>query len=232
MCIDYRKVNAVSVKDVSPLAHLNELLDKAGMEGNQFFSSMDLMMGYHQVKMTKEAERISTFVCHLGAFSYIRLPFGLCNAPSTFSNLMRKVLATLQRNTVFAYLDDVLVATPSMKTHLKQLEQVLVRFVQVGLTIKPEKSHLCSTQLKFLGFIVSADGIKADLDKIKVIQNFPQPDSITKLKGFLAMGSYYRRFVKDFSLIVKPLTDATQGSPVKLTWTREGKLAFQKLKDV
>ncbi|MCP4353334.1 MAG: hypothetical protein GY795_48415, partial [Desulfobacterales bacterium] len=147
MCIDYRKVNAVSVKDVSPLAHLNELLDKAGMEGNQFFSSMDLMMGYHQVKMTKEAERISTFVCHLGAFSYIRLPFGLCNAPSTFSNLMRKVLATLQRNTVFTYLDDVLVATPSMETHLKQLEQVLVRFVQVGLTIKPEKSHLCSTQL-------------------------------------------------------------------------------------
>ena len=173
MCIDYRALNKVTRKDNSPLSQLNDLLDRAGMSGNQIFSSFDLMAGYHQVKMSARARRVSTFVSHLGTFEWIRMPFGLCNAPATFSNLMRKVLATIQSNAIFAYLDDVLVASPTVDEHLCHVEEMLDRFISVGLTIQPKKSFLFQNELEFLGFTVSKDGIKATDSKLKAITDFP-----------------------------------------------------------
>ena len=230
MCIDYRALNKVTRKDNSPLAQLNELLDRAGMSGNKIFSSFDLMAGYHQVKMSARARRVSTFISHLGTFEWVRMPFGLCNAPATFSNLMRKVLATIQSNAVFAYLDDVLVASKTVDEHITHVEEMLDRFIQVGLTIQPKKSFLFQEELEFLGFLVSKDGIKATTSKLQAITDFPQPATVKQMKGFVALCSYYRRFVKEFSKIAKPLTDALRNKPGELVWTKDMHQAFLALK--
>ena len=157
------------------------------------------------------------------------MPFGLCNAPATFSNLMRKVLATIQSNAVFAYLDDVLVASPTVDEHLRHVEEMLDRFISVGLTIQPKKSFLFQNELEFLGFTVSKDGIKATDSKLKAITDFPQPATVKQLKGFVALCSYYRRFVNGFSKIAKPMTDALRNKPGELTWTPEMRTAFAAL---
>ena len=230
MCIDYRQLNKVTKKDNSPLSILNDLIDQAGMKGNKVFSGFDLMSGYHQVRMTPRARRLSAFVSHMGMFEWVRMPFGLCNAPATFSNLMRKVLATLQSNAVFAYLDDVLIASPDVDHHIKDMENLLDRFIDVGLTIQPKKSFLFHDQLTFLGFVVSKDGVKADPAKLEAITKFPKPDTIKKLKGFVALCSYYRRFVQGFSKIAKPLTDAMRNKPLSLVWTPPMEEAFARMK--
>ncbi|RLA50334.1 MAG: hypothetical protein DRQ98_12975, partial [Gammaproteobacteria bacterium] len=230
MCIDYRRLNEATVKDNSPLSHLGELLEMAGQGGNKVFSGFDLMAGYHQVGMTPFAQKVSAFVSPIGLFEYTRMPFGLSNAPATFSNLMRKVLSTLQNRSIFAYLYDVLIATKTVPEHMEHLEALLDRLCQVGLTIQPKKSFLFKREIQFLGFIVSDSGLKPDPSKLDAVQKFPLPKTITELKGFHALCSYYRRFIKDFATICQPLTNAFRGKPKLLVWTQPMLDAFEGLK--
>jgi len=230
MCIDYRRLNEATIKDNSPLSHLSELWEMAGARGNKVFSGFDLMSGYHQVGMTPFAQKVSAFVSPIGLFEYTRMPFGLSNAPATFSNLMRKVLSTLQNRSIFAYLDDVLIATKNVQDHMEHLEALLHRLCQVGLTIQPKKSFLFRREIQFLGFIVSESGLKPDPSKLDAVQKFPLPKTITELKGFHALCSYYRRFIKDFAKICQPLTNAFRGKPRLLIWTQPMLDAFEDLK--
>jgi len=145
---------------------------------------------------------------------------------------MRKVLSTLQHRSIYAYLDDVLLATKTVPEHLSTLGELFKRFCQVGLTIQPRNSFLFKSEIKFLGFIISNHGLRADPDKLVAIREFPKPTTIMALKGFHALASYYRRFVKDFSKIAKPITDAFRGNPKALLWTPRMTKAFEKLKEV
>ena len=226
-CIDYRKLNTISVKDAYPLPRIDDCLD--ALAGAKCFSTLDLASGYWQVGMTEEAKLKSAFVTNGGLFQWKVMPFGLCNAPSTFERLMEKVLAGLTWQICLVYLDDVIVYSKTVSEHIDRLEAIMQKFISAGLTLKPKKCNLFRTQVPFLGHIVSSEGVGTDPEKIGAIQNWKVPQDITDVRSFLGLCSYYRKFVPKFSEIAKPLTKLTEKDQ-PFTWGSEQENAWLDLK--
>ena len=227
-CVDYRKLNNVTRKDAYPLPCIDDTLDT--LVGSNWFSTLDLVSGYWQVEMS-EADREKTGFCTPeGLFEFKVMPFGLCNAPATFQRLMNMVLAGLQWTNCLVYLDDVIVPGKSFEDHLQNLGYVLERFRQAGLKIKLSKCSLCQLQVSFLGHIVSKEGVAADPDKTKQVANWPTPSSKREVQQFLGLANYYRRFVKDYATIAKPLHHLTE-KDCEFVWTEECQAAFDKLRN-
>jgi hypothetical protein len=156
-CVDFRRLNAVTKKDVYPLPRIDDILDTLGE--SRFFSSLDLASGYWQVELDPESRQKSAFTTYCGLSEFVRMPFGLCNAPATFQRLMQKVLAGLEWRTCFVYLDDILVASRSFEEHLQHLREVFTRRRDAGLRLKPRKCSLLHDEVPFLGHIISTDGV-------------------------------------------------------------------------
>ena len=207
-CIDYRKLNAVSIKDSYPLPRIDDSLD--ALAGAKCFSTLDLASGYWQVGMTEEAKRKSAFVTPGGLFQFKCMPFGLCNAPSTFERLMEQVLAGLQWQICLVYLDDVIVYSRDFTEHVERLEIILKRISEAGLKLKPKKCHFFCERVIYLGHKVSAEGIATDPEKVRAVQDWGVPKNLTDVRSFLGLCSYYRRFIPQFSTIAKPLTRLTE----------------------
>lgn len=207
-CIDYRKLNAVTIKDAYPLPRIDESLD--ALSGARFFSTLDLASGYWQVGMTEEAKAKSAFATPSGLFQFKCMPFGLCNAPSTFERLMEQVLSGLQWQICLIYLDDVIIFSTNFTEHISRLDEILGKLGQAGLKLKPKKCHFFCEEVLYLGHKVSEDGIATDPEKIRAVQDWKIPSTLTDVRSFLGLCSYYRRFIPQFSTIAKPLTKLTE----------------------
>ncbi|UYV72292.1 K02A2.6-like [Cordylochernes scorpioides] len=226
-CVDYRKLNKVTKKDVYPLPRNDDVLDS--LTGAKLFSSMDLRTGYWQIEIDEEDREKTAFITPDGLYEFRVMPFGLCNAPATFERMMDKLLAGLKWTICLCYLDDIIVYATSFKEHIERLGKVLRCIQQAGLCINHEKCRFGSREIKVLGHLVTESGIRPDPDKIKAITNFPTPKTTTEVRSFMGLCSYYRRFVKDFANKAKPLHDLLRNN-VKFLWSNEQEQSFQILK--
>ena len=210
--IDYRNLNSVTVKDRFPLPRISDCLD--ALSGSVYFSTLDLTSSFYSVPIPEMDRDCTAFSTRKGQFRWRVMPMGFCNSPSVFSRLMSLVLKGL--TCVLAFIDDVIVIGKSFAGHLANLEAVFQRFRQAKLKFKPSKCNLFRSSVKFLGHIVSENGVSVDPDKVACIKAWPFPKSVSELRGFLGLSSYYRSFCKGFSTMAEPLTQMLRkGVPVE-----------------
>lgn len=226
-CIDYRKLNHVTKKDVYPLPRIDDSLDR--LRHARYFSSMDLKSGYWQIEVDERDREKTAFVTPDGLYEFKVLPFGLCSAPATFQRLMDTVLSGLKWKTCLVYLDDVIVFSATFEEHLKRLLSVLQAIRSAGLTLKPEKCHFGFEQLQFLGHVVSQEGVKPDPDKTAAVAKFPRPTDKKAVRRFMGLCAYYRRFIANFAHLASPLTRLTRDD-VAFVWGEEQEAAFNELR--
>lgn len=226
-CCDYRRLNLVSKKDAHPLNRIDDTLDS--LSGSVYFCTLDLDSAYWQVPMHEKDKEKTAFLVHNGLYQFKTMPFGLCNAPSTFSRLMQRVLGNLQFSQCLVYLDDIIVYGRNFDQCLNRLTNVLNQIQQSGLKLKPAKCNLFERKVNFLGHIVSESGIECDPEKISKISSWPTPRCVRQVRSILGLASYYRKFVPEFSEICKPLYGLTEKG-VKFVWSPECEEAFQALK--
>ena len=228
-CVDYRKLNEVTIKDSYPLPLADSCFD--ALSGSQWFSTLDLSSGYWQVGMSKEDREKTAFATGSGGlYQFTVMSFGLANAPATFERLMERVLAGLPWEVCLAYLDDIIIHAESFEEELRRLRDVLQRLQDAGLKLSPKKCHLFQKSVTFLGHVVSGEGISTDPEKVRAVQDWPVPTAVGELRSFLGLCSYYRRYVRNFSTIARPLHRLTEkGSDFK--WTQECSDAFNHLKN-
>jgi hypothetical protein len=226
-CVDYRQLNEKTVKDSYPLPRIDDCLDTLG--GSVWFSTVDLRSGYHQVAMDQEDARKAAFVTRRGTFAFTVMPFGLCNAPATFQRLMDHAMVGLNFEVCLVYLDDIIVFSPDVETHLDRLEQLFVRLRQANLKLKPSKCHFLQSSVEFLGYFVSGNGISTDPHKVEVVQNWPTPTKLREVRSFLGLCSYYRRFVEGFSTLAEPLHALTR-KHTPFHWDSKCQQSFDRLK--
>jgi len=227
-CIDYRKLNAVTVKDAYPIPSTQECLD--ALSGAVYFSTLDMTSGYNQIPVREQDIPKTALVTRQGLFEFKTMPFGLTNAPATFQRVMEIAMRGLQWTSCLIYLDDIIIFGSTFHEQLDRLRQVLQRVRLAKLKLKPEKCALFQREVPFLGHIVSGDGIRPNPNNIAKVKAWEVPRNVTEVKQFLGLCSYYRRFVKGFSIVAKPLTNLTSKDS-DLVWTAECQDAFDRLKE-
>jgi len=203
LCIDYRPLNSITTVDSYPLPRIQETLDS--FDGAQWFSTIDLASGYWQMRVAEQDIEKTGFITQRGFYEFCRMPFGLTNAPASFQRLMDKVLVEEIGKFVQVYLDDIIIYSKTWEDHLQHIGEVFRRLEEAGLKMGRSKCFFALKELEFLGHRISREGIKPDPKKIEKIKNWPIPTNKTGARGFLGMVGYYRRFVKDFSKIGKPI---------------------------
>jgi transposase InsO family protein len=229
-CADWRALNAYTVKARTPIPNVQDLFDQ--VKGAQVFSKLDLASGYHQVPIHPEDIHKTAIVTRYGQFEYTVMPFGLCNAPSTFTALMNKVFAEYLDEFVVVYLDDILIYSRSLEEHVEHLRAVLTRLREQKLFAKLKKCEFAQSSIGYLGHVISKDGIATDPAKIAAVQEWPVPANVHDVRSFLGLCSYYRRFVPRFAQIAAPLTDLTRSDvrDVPAAWGPQQQAAFEALK--
>lgn len=226
-CVDYRSLNNITRKNSYPLPLIDDILAQLGQA--KYFTTLDLKSGYWQVAMDEESKSKTAFACHRGLFQFNVMPFGLCNAPAIFQNLMAVVLQGLEDFTT-AYLDDVIIWSTDAEQHQQHLQQVFDRLRHHGLKLKLKKCSFYQNRTNYLGFIISEQGIQPDPEKVKIIKALPQPRCVRDVRSFIGMTGYYRRFVPQYSQVAEPLTALTR-KHARFKWTEECTAAFEKLKN-
>ncbi|KAJ2947350.1 hypothetical protein O0L34_g17078 [Tuta absoluta] len=202
LVVDYRRLNDRTIEDKYPLPNINDILDRLGRA--QYFTTLDLASGYHQVEMHPNDVEKTAFSTERGHYEFLRMPFGLKNAPSTFQRLMDHILRGIEN--VFTYLDDVIIISTSLQEHVQKLKQVFDRFKLHNLKIQLDKSEFLKKQVSFLGHELTDEGLKPNKTKINAILQFPVPKTQKEIKSFLGLVGYYRKFIRDFARLTKPLT--------------------------
>ena len=213
MCVDYRKLNAVTKRPVYPIPATQQLLDC--LNGARFFTTLDLSQGYHQIPMAEDDIPKTAFATRRGQFEYKRMPFGLSTAPATFQRLMHVVFKNENWEKCLIYLDDILIFGRSVEEHLERLKAVLQRIREAGLKLSPSKCSFLGTQVEYLGHIVSEKGIKTDPKKVDKVKNWPTPTTVQQLRSFPGFCGYYRRFIKDYSKLTEKLEALCQSTGVQ-----------------
>ncbi len=211
LCIDYRKLNLQTVKDAYALPNLEETF--SALTGSKWFSVLDLKSGYYQIEVEEADKPKTAFVCPLGFWEFNRMPQGVTNAPSTFQRLMEKCMEDINLKEVLVFLDDLIIFSETLEEHERRLLKVLSRLREYGLKLALEKCKFFQTSVRYLGHIVSERGVETDPEKIQTLKTWPSPKNLKELRSFLGFSGYYRRFIKDYSRVVKPLTDLTVGYP-------------------
>ena len=245
MCIDYRQLHMKTKKDAYALPRIEEILDS--LAGNKYFSILDMKSGYHQIELYEpHKERTAFTVGPLGFFEFNRLPFGLVNAPATYQRLMEDCFQGLHLNICYIYLDDLVVFSKTFEEHLDRLEKIFQRLREVNLKLAPKKCELFKSKVKYVGNIISENGIEPDPEKIIKVENWPtsrNPDEVRKFLGFVG---YYRRFIKGFAKIAKSLLELMpegnrkakrkgkyweQSLPPTWHWKEDQEISFRTLKE-
>ena len=233
-CIDLCKLNACSIKDAYSLPRINKTLDCLG--GSVIFTSLDLKSGYWQVEMEEMSKQLMAFTMGpLGFYECERMPFGLTNAPATFQRLMESCLGDLHLNWCIIYLDDIIVFSEMPKEHIERLRGVYSKLVQAGLKLKPKKCEFFKSRISSLGHIVSSSGIKTDCKKVETVKTWAIPKTVTDVRSFLGFTNYYRKFIKDYAKVARPLNALISGeNPSKkkkvIEWNSDCQKAFEELK--
>ncbi|CAA7012851.1 unnamed protein product [Microthlaspi erraticum] len=229
LCIDYRGLNRVTVKNRYPLPRIDELLDQ--LRGATWFSKIDLASGYHQIPIDEADVRKTAFRTRYGHFEFVVMPFGLTNAPAAFMRLMNDVFREYLDVFVIIFIDDILVYSRSQEEHATHLRLVLEKLREQKLFAKLSKCSFWQREMGFLGHIVSAEGVSVDPAKIEAIRDWPRPSSATEIRSFLGLAGYYRRFVKGFATMAQPMTKLT-GKDVPFIWSAECEESFSQLKEM
>ena len=237
-CIDLRKLNNRTVKDAYSLPRIESILDSLG--GAQIFSTLDLKAGYWQVEMAEECKAYTAFTCGpLGFYECDTMPFGATNAPATFQRLMHDCLGELNMNWCIVYLDDIIIFSDTKEEHLKRLEAVFQKLCAAGLKLKPSKCFFFKEEIEYLGHVVSGKGISTNPKKIEAVSKWPTPRTVYDVRSFLGFVGYYRRFIKNFSRITKPIREVITGlenqskraaKKTYIEWTDAADTAFEHLK--
>ncbi|KAK7481822.1 hypothetical protein BaRGS_00026969 [Batillaria attramentaria] len=228
MCVDYRRLNSVTVADPYPMPRIQDILARLGSAS--CFSKLDLTKGYYQIPLHEDAIVKSAFVTPGGHYEFLVMPFGMRNAAATFMRLMDQVLNDVPG--VFAYMDDVLAATESIADHSRCLVVALERLKDAHLTAKPEKCFIAYPEVEFLGFLLKGGLVGAQEAKEDLIQAIPVPATKKAVRSFLGLVSFYRNFIPHFSAIAAPLSDLTKKTkPNTVVWTQECEEAFVALKN-
>ena len=237
-CIDLRKLNNRTVKDAYSLPRIESILDSLG--GAQIFSTLDLKAGYWQVEMAEECKAYTAFTCGpLGFYECDTMPFGTTNAPATFQRLMHDCLGELNMNWCIVYLDDIIIFSDTKEEHLKRLEAVFQKLCAAGLKLKPSKCFFFREEIEYLGHVVSGKGISTNPKKIEAVSKWPTPKTVYDVRSFLGFVGYYRRFIKNFSRITKPIREVITGlenqskrtaKKTYIEWTDAADTAFEHLK--
>lgn len=204
LVVDYRKLNEKTIDDRYPLPNITDILDKLGK--CIYFSTLDLASGFHQIEVNPKDIQKTAFTVEQGHYEYVRMPFGLKGAPSTFQRVMDNILRDLIGKICFVYMDDIIIFSTSLQEHLENLERVLNKLNEANFKIQIDKSEFLKKEINFLGHVVTDKGIKPNPDKIKAIINYPIPKTTKQIKGFLGLVGYYRKFIPDFAKLTKPLT--------------------------
>lgn len=232
LCVDYRMLNRITIKNRYPLPRIDTMLDQ--LHGAKYFTKLDLASGYHQIRIKEEDIPKTAFRTQFGHYEFTVMPFGLCNAPATFQSLMNHVFQDYLDNFVLVYLDDILIYSRTAEEHKEHVSKVLQKLQENKLYAKKSKCEFGVDKVEFLGHIVSAEGISVDQRKIEAIKSWPTPRTVKEVRSFIGLASYYRRFVKNFSAKAAPLTRLMtplyekRGSA--LPWGKEEQQAFDALK--
>lgn len=205
LCVDYRLLNRITVKEKYPMPLIEDLVDR--LRGCKYFTSLDLKSGYHQIAVKPDSVPKTAFITPDGHFEFVRMPFGLSNGPSVFQRLMDTVLGNLRFGRVICYMDDLLIATETYEENVACLETVLDIFQKNGLTINLEKCSFFQKEVTFLGYDISEIGIRPSSRKLKAIKDFPIPKTVHQLRQFLGLINYFRKFIKNCAIMCKPLTN-------------------------
>ena len=226
LCVDYRALNKVTVKNSYPLPRIDDIFDQ--LTGAKFFSKIDLRSGYHQIRLHKDSIPKTAFRTRYGLFEFTVLPFGLTNAPSTFMSLMNDVFHECLDKFVIIYLDDILIFSPTFEEHLHHLKTVLELLRRHKLYGKQSKCAFCLPSVEYLGHVLSDMGITVESSKIDAIDQWPIPKCKTDVQSFLGMVNFYRRFIKNCAHIARPLTQLTGN--VDFVWSETTQSSFEILK--
>lgn len=211
-CIDLRKLNNRTIKDAYTLPRIEDTLDR--LVGAKYFSKLDLKSGYWQVELKEEDKMKTAFtVGPLGFFECNRMPFGLTNAPATFQRLMEMCMGDMNLKECLLFLDDILIFSSTFKEHLERLEAVFQRLHEYKLKLNPKKCEFFKSEVRYLGHVVSEEGIMTDPEKTAALKEWPVPTNIKTLRSFLGFAGYYRRFIKNYAKIVRPLNELLIGHP-------------------
>lgn len=229
MCVDFRRINAITERYTFPMPDMQMLLDF--LADSKYFSSIDLGQAYYQVDLSERSRLITAFSTKQGQFCFNRMPFGLATAPATFQKLMHELLEGLIFNGVLVYLDDILIYSDSEKKHDDILEEVLSRIAKAGLKLNPDKCKFHRKELVFLGHTVSSTGVRTNQKKIEEIMKAKPPGCVSHLRSFLGLTNYYRRFIDKYAEIASPLYAAISGGDKQLHWSDQCQKSFQDLKD-
>ncbi|CAK1595379.1 unnamed protein product [Parnassius mnemosyne] len=228
LCIDYRALNKITIKDKYPMPRIEDLIDR--LQGCRFFTSLDLKSGYYQIKMKEDSVHKTAFITEDGHYEFLRLPFGLAGAPSCFQQMMNRVLGNLRFEKIILYLDDILIVSQTEVENLELLEKVLQIFKENGLTLNLKKCHFLKTDIEFLGYRINSEGIKPSEGKVNAVKDFPIPKSVHQVRQFLGLISYFRKFIKHCAILSSPLTKLLKKN-VPWVWKTEHDRAFMTLKD-
>ncbi|GJX79276.1 putative nucleotidyltransferase, ribonuclease H [Tanacetum coccineum] len=228
MCIDYKELNKLTVKNRYPLPRIDDLFDQ--LQGVLYFSKIDLQSGYHQLRVHEDDIPKTVFRTRYGHFEFTVMPFGLTNAPAVFMDLMNRVCKPYLDKFVIVFIDDILVYSKSKEEHEVHLRLVLELLKKEKLYAKFSKCEFWLQEVQFLGHVVNQNGIHVDPSKIEAVKNWKAPTTPSEIRSFLGLAGYYRRFIANFSKIAKPLTSLTQKNK-KYEWGVEQEEAFQTLKD-
>ncbi|PKU71894.1 RNA-directed DNA polymerase [Dendrobium catenatum] len=226
MCIDSRAINKITTKFRFPVPRVSDLLDK--LHGAAIFSKLDLRSGYHQVRIRPGDEWKSAFKTREGLFEWKVMPFGLCNAPSTFMRLMSEVLQPFAGKFCVSYFDDILVYSNSLEDHILHLTRLFQTLRNSKLYLNLPKCEFATTQVYFLGFVVSREGIQVDPRKVSAVREWPVPKSLSDIRSFHGLANFYRRFIRGFSLIMAPITDVLKGH--SFIWSTTQQQSFENIK--
>ena len=228
-CVDYRKLNEVTVRDSYPLPLYSLFFEQ--VRGSQFFTKLDLKAAYNLVRIRKGDEFKTAFRTRKGQYEYLVMPFGLTNAPAVFQRFINFVLSEFINKYVVVYLDDILIFSRSLPEHINHVKNVLQALKSNHLVVKLEKCVFHAREIEFLGHIISGDSLKTDPKKIESVKNWPEPVNVKQTQSFLGFCNYYRRFINNFSIIASPLFNLTKKNTI-FHWNEDCSKAFNRLKEL